>query len=112
MRGVLVLAMLASVAATPAAAIKRYNADKLTCAEIRAIIGEDGAAIMRHRSKTNPSLILYDRYVRDRFFCLWREDAVPAWIPSKDKASCRVRRCDTPIHWPEELLFRRHPGPQ
>lgn len=110
MRAVFALAIVLSAVA-PALAIERYNADKLDCAEIRSIIDEDGAAIMRYRSKRNPSLVLYDRYVRDRFFCTWREDAVPAWIPSRDKASCRVRRCETPVHLHEDLLFRRPLNP-
>ncbi|MBK8457256.1 MAG: hypothetical protein IPL47_09250 [Phyllobacteriaceae bacterium] len=110
MRALVIIAVtLAGFAATPAFAIKRYNADKLACGEIRSIIANDGAAIMRYRSKRDPSLVLYDRYVRDRFFCAWREDAVPAWIPSRDKASCLVRRCEIPVFPHDDLMFRRFP---
>lgn len=97
---------LAGLAITPASAINRYNADQLACAEIRAIIRDDGAAIMRYRSKRDPSLVLYDRYVRDRFFCAWREDVETAWIPSQDKAQCRVWRC-APARWREDMFFRQ-----
>lgn len=111
MRAILALAAAASVLASPVAAIQRYNADRLSCAEIRGIIRDDGAAIMRYRSKMNPSLVLYDRYVRDRFFCTWREDAVRAWIPSNDRERCGVLKCDTPIRWPHDP-FRRGIDPQ
>lgn len=111
MRAQFLLAVaLAGLSVTPAFAIKRYNSEKLACSEVRAIIRSEGAAIMRYRSTVNPSLTLYDRYVRHDGYCDPREYAAPATIPAKDTRSCPVRKCRERI-----FLFERffdHPKPK
>ena len=58
---ILVLTSLVALAATPAAAIARYQSEALDCGQAQAILEREGAAIFRYRSKRNPSLTLYDR---------------------------------------------------
>lgn len=83
----------AILAVSPAAAINRYNSETMACSQVQSTIRADGAAIMRYRSKANPTLVLYDRYVRNGTFCQWNETAVPAWIPSRDDKTCAVLKC-------------------
>lgn len=89
----LLAAALALFAASAAQAIERYNSQAMSCASVQATIRADGAAIMRYASKSNPSLTLFDRYVSNGSFCPSGQEAVPAWIPSKDDATCPVLRC-------------------
>nr|HMQ58374.1 hypothetical protein [Rhizobiaceae bacterium] len=54
----------------------------------------EGAAILRYRSKRDPSLPLYDRYVANSAYCSFGEYAAPAIVPSADQKSCRLRKCE------------------
>lgn len=97
------------VAATPAAAISRYKAWTMSCGEAKSLIRAEGAVILRYRSARNPSLSLYDRYVRDSRFCPAGEQAQYTTIPTADTAACPVRNCvqvdfDDDFFW----LRRRH----
>lgn len=93
MRLVILTAGLAMFAAGPAVAINRYNSETMTCAKVQSTIRAEGAAIMRYRSKTSPSLVLYDRYVANANHCAWRETTEYRYIPSKNDPTCRVLAC-------------------
>jgi hypothetical protein len=54
---------------------------------------KSGAAIMRYRSKRNPSLQLFGRYVADDRFGRQSERAEPVFIPRADRKSCAVYEC-------------------
>lgn len=107
MRTITLAVIAAALAATPAAAINRYNSEKMACAQVQATIKAEGAAIMRYHSKVNPSLTLYDRYVRNSTFCPAGQDAVSAWIPSRDDSSCFVRKCRDVDYFDDNPIF--HP---
>jgi hypothetical protein len=77
---------------TEARAIQRYTSTSMTCAEIKATLGRDGAAIMRHQSPRT-GILLYDRYVKNRSFCPVGQTTERAYIPSADRKSCPVDRC-------------------
>ncbi len=79
----------------PALAINRYNVQTMTCSAVQSAVKQDGAAILRYRSARNPSLPLYDRYVRNANFCDINETAQISFVPSKDNPNCRVRRCES-----------------
>ena len=49
-----------------ASAISRYQTNSMSCARVQAAVTSDGEAILRYPAPDNPSLQLYDRYVRDR----------------------------------------------
>ena len=77
----------------PALAINKYNANTMSCAEVQAILKREGVAILRYPSKKNPGMILYDRYVRDGGQCEPGDIGKPAYVPTRDKKSCRVNVC-------------------
>lgn len=76
----------------PAAAISRYNSTALSCGKIHGILASQGAAILRYPSKRNPSLTLYDRYVRSEMQCGSHEILEPVTIPSAS-GQCQVLHC-------------------
>lgn len=77
----------------PALAINRYNIQSMSCNAVQSAVKRDGAAILRYRSARNPSLPLYDRYVRNSIFCDNNESAQISFVPTKDNPNCRVRLC-------------------
>ena len=79
--------------AFPALAINRYNVMTMTCAAIQQAVQREGAAILRWESTRTPGLPIYDRYVRNSGFCEPSEYAKNAYVPSKDRRSCRVKEC-------------------
>ncbi|MDI4663204.1 hypothetical protein K9U40_02445 [Xanthobacter autotrophicus] len=56
----------------------------MTCAEAAALINKRGSAVLA------TSRTLYDRYVRDRSFCLYDQDTRPEWVPTKDNPQCFI----------------------
>ncbi len=77
------MAMLLTAFSLPAAA-QEVNALRLSCAQARGWVNSHGAALIR----TSPST--FDRYVRDRGFCVVPEDTKPEWIRTRDVAQCFV----------------------
>ena len=88
------LALSLMMLATDAWAISRYDIGKMSCQQVQSIVQREGAAILRYRSKRNPSLTLYDRYVRDTRFCSGGEYAMSSTVPVAGGKSCRVRKCE------------------
>jgi len=89
-----VLVILASLLlATEAQAISRHQTERMDCADVRATLQREGAAILRWTSKRTAGLPLYGRYVSDRRFCDGDEYAAPASVPAADTPSCQVRQC-------------------
>ncbi|MCX7304432.1 MAG: hypothetical protein NTV73_08835 [Hyphomicrobiales bacterium] len=85
------IALCLSVISAEAHAINRYNSTSMTCSKVQATIQQEGAAIMRYKSRSgNP---LYDRYVKSRQFCPVGQTTRRSSIPTSDKPSCSVSRC-------------------
>jgi hypothetical protein len=76
-----------------ASAIERYQTTSMSCARVQAAVKNDGAAILRYPAPDNPSLVLFDRYVRDRTFCSSSQRADLQSVPAADTRTCRVRKC-------------------
>ena len=95
------------VAAGPAAAISRYNAWTMGCAEARATIRSEGAVILRFRSLMNPSIPRFGRFVSDGRFCTPGEAALLSYIPTADDQSCPVRECQDVDYDDDFELWRR-----
>jgi hypothetical protein len=74
-------------------AISRYVSTSMTCTKVQATISQQGAVILQHRSARTGNL-LYDRYVKGRRFCAGGETIDWASVPTKDRRSCRVYRCE------------------
>lgn len=76
-----------------AQAISRYVSTSMTCDKVQATISQQGAVILQYKSARTGNL-LYDRYVKDRRFCAGGETTDWASVPTKDRKSCRVYRCE------------------
>lgn len=107
MKTVLMAACL-SLMAAQAQAISRYEAQSLPCAEVQAIVTDEGAAILRFRSIRDPSIQRYGRYVSDGRYCHIGEQAQTAYVPAADTNSCPVRECVQVDPEDDMLLLRPH----
>lgn len=84
MRGkIWTLGALFALMAAPAAQAQVPSRD-FTCAQAVALVRQKGAVVFA----TSPTL--YDRYVRDRGFCIYDQDLKPEWIPTRDVAQCFI----------------------
>ena len=92
MRGLLVGIALVMLAAA-AAAYPAYDLSRMSCAQVQAAVRASGSAILHYRSKSNPTLPLYSRYVSDSRFCDPGETAAYASVPALDDKSCTVHKC-------------------
>ena len=101
----IVLSAALLLTALPAQAISRHSSTSMNCIDVRATIGAQGAAIMGYRSTRNPSLPLFDRYVRNDLFCQHDEYAKLVFIPAADTPQCPVYRCEK-IEFDDFPFFR------
>jgi hypothetical protein len=85
-------ALCLSLLAVEAHAISRYSSTRMDCAAIKAALQSEGAAILQWRSRRDPSLPLYGRFVANRRYCQMEEVAEIAHVPAAD-GSCPVHRC-------------------
>ena len=76
-----------------ASAITRHDIGGMNCAKVQAIVQSEGATILRYRSKRNPTLQLYDRFVRDGRYCGTSETASRTGVPTADRDYCPVFKC-------------------
>lgn len=90
---VLLAALAMTLIAGEASAISRYQTMRMSCDDVRATLRDEGAAILRWRSKRNPTLPVYGKYVSDGRFCEMGEVATFASVPTADDNSCDVRKC-------------------
>lgn len=86
-------------------AISRVNTLDHTCGEVKQIVRQQGAAILRYPSKRVPDLVLYDRYVANRHFCVMGEITKRDFVPTGDQKSCLVLKCFRPDY--DDRRFRR-----
>ncbi|HEY6631179.1 MAG TPA: hypothetical protein VIZ90_06990 [Rhizobiaceae bacterium] len=86
-----------------AQAISRYNSTSMSCNEIKATVGRQGAVILRWRG--NSGVQRYGRFVANSTFCSASERAEISYVPSADRRSCAVPECK---YWnpDDDILFR------
>lgn len=101
----LMLALALTVVAADAHAISRYNIDGKSCAEVQAILRNEGAAILRYRSKRTGAQ-LYGRYVYTRQFCDISQYADWRYVPTADTPNCVVKQCE--YYDVDDPFIRRH----
>ena len=87
------IALCLSLLAVEAHAISRYSSTSMDCADIKAALQSEGAAILQWRSTRDPSLPLYGRFVANRRFCQSEQVADTAFVPARDTKTCLVRKC-------------------
>lgn len=103
----ILLAMTLTLIAGEASAISRYQTLRMYCDDVQAALEDEGAAILRWHSRRDPSLPIYGRYVSDGRFCELGEVSTFASVPTRDDASCDVRKCVRPDHFERRRIFRR-----
>lgn len=91
-----------SLPAFQAQAISRYDTMNMSCAQVQSTIDREGAAVLRYRSLRDPSVLRYDRFVRDRQYCKHNERAETTMVPTADRRACAVREC-------RAVELERHP---
>lgn len=84
MRRVLVPAAALLAAGLAPAAAQRLSTTDLTCAQARAVVLRQGAAVLGTGGQT------FDRFVRDRTFCEATEIGRRAFVPTRDMPGCFV----------------------
>lgn len=83
MRRVLLSAILVAASLVPALA-QRPSTTTLSCAQARAVVARQGAAVLGTGGPT------FDRFVRDRSFCEATEIGRRAFVPTRDGPGCFV----------------------
>ncbi|MDO5898391.1 hypothetical protein [Agrobacterium sp. Azo12] len=86
--------VLATLAASPASAISRYETPAMNCASVQSAIDREGAVILRYPSTRVRDMTLYDRYVRSARQCEIGEYAARNSVPTRDVENCQVYRCE------------------
>lgn len=106
--GIALFAVAATLTlAGPASAISRIQTTGQSCAAIKQMLANEGAAILRYPSRRTPGITLYDRYVANANSCLQGEVMQRASVPAKDTNSCPVLRCFRPDYDDNEFFRRR-----
>lgn len=77
----------------PAHAINRYNTNKMTCEQVQSALDQNRVAILRYPSSRNPSLTLYDRYVRSGYYCDGHTVPERTSVPTRNTQNCPVLHC-------------------
>lgn len=72
------------IAGSGPALAQRPSTTNLTCAQARALVTRQGAAVLGTGGPT------YDRFVRDRSFCEATEIGRRAFVPTRDTPGCFV----------------------
>jgi hypothetical protein len=93
MRRLAVIVVTLLMATGVASAVSRYQTTSMSCARVQQALNSDGTAILRYPAPDNPSLVLFDRYVRDRTFCRSSQRADVTSVPAADTRNCKVRKC-------------------
>lgn len=89
---ILVLILALASLTVSAEAIQRYNIGSMSCSQVHAVLQQERAAILRHRSPRS-GLVLYDRYVENGNYCPSYNVAVTDYLPTADNPSCPVYHC-------------------
>ena len=76
--------VLASMLLASWPALAQTQTRTLTCAQAARLVEQKGAVVLA----TSP--IVYDRYVRDRSFCVYDQDLKPEWVPTRDVEQCFI----------------------
>ncbi len=90
---VTLLVLFLAVGSIPSHAISRYDIVSMRCSEVQSVVARDGAAILRYPSAKGSGMTLYDRFVADSNYCDPGDYAKPAFVPTRDNASCVVHNC-------------------
>jgi hypothetical protein len=90
-----VIAAVAFVAASvsPAMAIQRQQTMTRSCAEVQALVQQQGAVILQYSSPGRSGPPLYDRAVADSDKCFGSGYGARDYVPARDRRDCAVWVC-------------------
>ena len=87
------LALPLSILVADAQAQSIQGTTGATCGEVRSIISNNGAAIVRWPSPRDPRVQLYGRFVASRALCYGEQVTATVYIPTADAPACPVLAC-------------------
>ena len=85
------IALCLSLVSLEAHAISRYNSTSMSCAEVKATVRAEGAAILRWRSPRG--IQRYGRFVAHGGFCGLERKGRNLIHPDSDRKSCALLEC-------------------
>ena len=87
------ITLIASLPIAGAAAETRFSTVAMSCGQASGLVASAGGIVLGTGGYT------YDRFVRDRGFCLITEVTEPAWVPARDTPQCFIGyRCRERLH--------------
>ena len=89
----LIVMLIVVMTAPGAFALERIYSSSTTCAQIKAILERDGAAIILYPSRSIPGLTLINRFAVTANFCESAKRAQPFAIKTSDNNVCKVPIC-------------------
>ena len=89
----LLLAALASLMASNALAVERFEVTNVTCETVQALVRTQGSVILVYRSAGILGLPIYDRYAFSQRNCPAGQVARGAGVPTADMEYCPVKKC-------------------
>ena len=101
------LLLLLILVPAEAQAISRYRSTSLSCNEVKSIVRNEGAVLMRWTSQRVRNLPRFERIVARESFCEYYETTDLITIPTADRAECPVLRCERRINDGDDFFRRR-----
>lgn len=89
----IVLVAVASLCASNAMALPRYNAEAMTCSAVHDKIAKDGAVVLQYPSSKVNGVDDYNRYVSSAAGCMEWGTTSKASVPTSDDPHCKVQYC-------------------
>ncbi len=89
----LIACLVVILAAPDALALERIHSANTSCADIKAVLDRDGAAIILYPSRSIPGLTLINRFAATPNFCESAKRALPFAIKTRDSNVCKVPIC-------------------
>ncbi len=101
------LLLLLILVPADAHAISQYRSTGLSCGEVKSIVRNEGAVLMRWTSQRVQNLPRYERIVARESFCDSFETTDLITIPTADRAECPVLRCERRNNDDDDFFRRR-----
>jgi hypothetical protein len=96
MKTVSIGVLIVLTTALPAVAINRYNSERLTAKQIHHILSRQHAAIFRYRAPHTRGVTMFDRFVKNAFYCPNSDLTELVKVPARYGKFARVERCIIP----------------
>ena len=95
MRTIAVAVLVILASAPGGLAQTRVDTTRMSCAQIRSVLDQNGRAILGRRSARTGTIVATGVFVRDGRSCSVGQTAQPAIVVAADTNNCRVQQCQT-----------------